>query len=144
MAFELFLWVTQYLFVHNYITIQLAHANFFSQSICVLPPYITDRLLLIYFVWNTIFICRSCHMFLLCVHFIYKSYKLPCRKVTKKLKESMKKPRYRVVNRSKNISWLLISNINKWGMCPFLWDLANLAKMRDRHVGGSIFLWNGR
>lgn len=41
------------------------------------------------------------------------------QKSYKKLMESTKKPYYRIVNKSKNVSWATIAKVNNEELCPF-------------------------
>lgn len=83
--------------------------------------YIVDSRLLIYFVFNAggfFSVDEIMYVFIICL-FIHKSYRLPCRKATKKFMESTKKPYCRIVNKSKNVSWATIAKVNNEELCPF-------------------------
>ena len=83
--------------------------------------YTIDSLLLIYFDFNAgrySSVGEIIYVFIICI-FLCKSYKLPCRKATKKLMESTKKPHYRIMNKSKNVSCATIAKVSNEELCPF-------------------------
>jgi len=63
------------------------------------------------------------YMYLLNVHLFIRAIGYHDEKVQEKLTESThthtKVPRYRIVNKSKNVSWATIAKVNNEELCPF-------------------------